>query len=204
MINKNLGVVLILSFVLGGCVSSKSYVDPKYSGIDYLAIKGVEKQYQAKIDVEFQRNGEHLPAVDAELLSNVERIFRASGVVVPSSDNGDLYIKVTCNNIADLAAARAKGFGTGLTFGAAGSAVTDFYQVTIEFTLEGEAVEKEYDHAIHTTIGNKAPPVKDVEPTSLGNAFSGVVEDVILQFIKEMQDSNVLTLNSPFVSKYIF
>lgn len=198
MINKNKIAILIVIIVLGGCVSSKSYIDPKYSGIDYSQIKGVEKQYNAQIDIEFQRNGEHVAAVDPELRSNVERIFRASGVVVPATDQGNLYIKVICNNIADLAAARAKGFGTGLTFGAAGSAVTDYYQVTIEFKLGDEVVKKNYDHAIHTTIGNKAAPVQGVEPTSIGNAFSGVVEDVILQFIKEMQDNNILTLHFLF------
>lgn len=199
---KNVVAICMISVVLGGCISSKSYIDPKYSGIDYSEIKSVKSQYGARIDIEFQRNGEHLAAVDSELRSNVERIFRASGVVLPS-DEGDLSIKIICNNIADLAAARAKGFGTGLTFGAAGTAVTDFYQVTIEFKNGDEVVVKNYEHAIHTTIGNKAAPVQGVEPTSLGNAFSGVVEDVILQFLKEMQANNILTLNDLFFIKSV-
>jgi len=189
----------LLVLALGGCVSPKAYVDPKYAGTSYSEIKRVEKQYNANIDVEFQRNGSHYSAADSELRANVERIFRASGVVVPSPGSSDMSIKVVCNNIADISGAAMKGFGTGLTFGAAGTAVTDFYQITIELKRGDEVVSKTYDHDIHTTVGNKAAPVQGVTPTTLANAFSGVVEDVVLQFVKEMQDSNVLTLNELFM-----
>lgn len=196
---KNVISIGLVSLILGACVSSKSYVDPKYNKISYSDINKVENQYSSNIEIEFQRNGEHLSAVDGELRANVERILRASGVIVPVAEVDDISIKIVCNNIADIAAARAKGFGTGLIFGAAGTAVTDYYQVTIEFKNGDNVIEKNFDHAIHTTIGNKAPPVQGVEPTSPGNAFSGVIEDVILKFIKEMQDSNILTLNELFL-----
>jgi hypothetical protein len=192
---KSILAVSIICMTLTGCLSSKSYVDPMYGGIDYVDIKPVNKQYEAKIDVIFQRNGKHLPSVDAELRSNVERIFRATGVVLPSKSQDGLSIKIVCNNIADISAAKAKGFGTGLTFGAAGTAVSDFYKITIELKQGDTMINKQYDHAIHTTIGNKAAPVSGVEPTSVGNAFSGVIEDAILQFIKELQGNNILTLN---------
>ncbi len=198
MIIKNVMTIGLIGLFVGGCVSSKSYVDPKYSDTSYTKIRKVEKQYDVKIEIEFQRNGKHLAAVDNELRSNVERVFRASGVVVPSATESNISIKITCNNIADIAAARAKGFGTGLTFGTAGTAVTDFYNITIEFRKGDEVVVKSYDHALYTTIGNKAPPVQGVEPTSAGNAFSGVLEDVILQFLKDMQDKNILTLHDLF------
>lgn len=197
-ITKSVAVGLV-ALAVGGCVSPKSYVDPKYKEVSYSDINRVQTLYPASIDVEFQRNGKSFPGATGELRSNVERIFRASGVVTPSAAASDFSIKVVCNNVADLSSAATKGIGTGLTLGLAGTAVTDFYQVTIELRQGDQVISKHYDHAIHTTIGNKAAPVQGVTPTSAANAFGGVVEDVILQFLKEMQENNVLTLNDLFL-----
>jgi hypothetical protein len=185
-------MLICLSIVMTGCISAKSYVDPKYGPVSYADAKKPAKPHDVKIDVEFQRNGEHIPRVDKELRANVEKVFINSGVVAPSANATDITIKVTCNNIADLKGAMAKGFGAGLTFGAAGTAVTDFYQITIGLKQGNTVVEKKYDHAIHTTIGNKAAPVQGVAPVKPVEAFGGVIEDVILQFITEMQSKNVL------------
>ena len=184
-----------------GCIMPKSYVDPKYKDIEVGQLKLVENKHHANIDIEFQRNGERFTRADKLLRTNVEKILLDSGVVVPSADPQRITIKVICNNIADLKAARAKGFGTGLTFGAKGSAVTDFYQVTIELKQGDKVIEKKYDHALHTTIGNAEAPVEGVEPTNPNEAFGGVIEDVILQFIKDMQAQNILTLEALFLKK---
>lgn len=193
--------LICTTFVLTGCISAKSYVDPKYGTLSYADAKKPAKPHDVKIDVEFQRNGEHLSRVDKELRTNVEKIFVNSGVVAPSANSTDISIKITCNNIADVKGAMTKGFGTGLTFGAAGSAVSDFYQVTIELKQGSTVIEKKYDHAIHTTIGNKAAPVQGVTPVKPVEAFGGVIEDVVLQFIKEMQSKNILVLNQPLTQQ---
>ena len=105
------------------------------------------------------------------------------------------------NNIADLDEAAAKGFGTGLTLGAAGSAVTDFYDIKIELYMGDEPpLTKTYKHAIVTTIGNKPAPL-DVEPTTVSDAFGKVVEDAMLNFVKEMQAQNLLSLLYVFIFK---
>lgn len=191
---RRIFAILTLGLVLSGCITSQSYLDPKFKAIGYGDIKQVKNKHNVFIDVEFQRNGEHLSAVDNQLRTNVEKIFLKSGVVIPSADAGKMAVKVVCNNIADVDGAMSKGFTTGLTLGASGTVVTDFYQVTVEYRQGKKLVKKKYDHAIHTTIGNKQAPVKGVKPTSLNEAFGGVVKDVILQFIKEMQAKNMLTL----------
>lgn len=185
----------LLALAVGGCVSSKSYVDPKYKAVSYSDVKRVQDLYGVNVSVDFQRNGKAFPAANGELRSSVERVLRASGVVIPTTGSTDLAIKVVCNNVSDMGGAAMKGMGTGLTLGLAGTAVTDHYQVIIEFRQGNEVISKRYDHAIHTTVGNKSAPVSGVAPTSAANAFSGVVEDVVLQFLKEMQESNVLTFN---------
>ncbi len=110
-----------------GCISSKSYVDPSFGKATYDDIQKVETQHAMLVDIEFQRNGEAFPDANAEVRSHVERTLRASGVITPDLDSTPKRIKVTVNNVADLGEAAAKGFATGLTFGAVGTPVTDYY-----------------------------------------------------------------------------
>jgi hypothetical protein len=195
---RNVIALLCLSYVVTGCISSKSYVDPKYGDLNYSHIKKPVEVKPANIEIEFQRNGKVFPKAEKLLRADVEKVLVASGVVTPSTDSAPIKIKVVCNNIADIKGAMSKGFGAGLTFGAKGTAVTDFYQVTIQLTQGDKVIEKQYDHALHTTIGNKEAPVKNVAPQKLNDGFSSVIEDVILEFIKEMQAQNILTLNELF------
>ena len=191
---KNIISMAFLSIFLSGCISPKTYVDPSFSNASYDQIKSVNKKYSSNVLIEFQRNGEHFSRADGELRGHVERTLRATGVITPGGDSSKYAIKVTVNNIADMGDAVAKGFGTGLTFGAAGSLVTDYYEATIEFVDENGAKHVgTYKHALHTTIGNKKAPFDNVKPTTPAAGFGTVVEQTILNFIKEMQDKGVLT-----------
>lgn len=177
---------IIYAWAVSGCVSPQAYVDPQYRHATYDSVKRPSNPIPVKLETQFQRNGTPLPAVDAELRGNVERTLRATGVYVPVKD-APMLMRVTANNIADVAAARAKGFGTGLTFGAAGSTVDDNYLFTC--SLSGEShpvVEHSYKHAIHTTIGNTKAP-SGMTPTTLADAFSRVVEDAVLNCVQDLQ-----------------
>lgn len=184
--------VLFMCVSVTGCLSTKSYVDPEFRKAAYSDIGKVATKYKGNIDVEFQRNGKHLSKVDKELRTHVEKVFRATGVVELTTEPVELKIKVIANNIADLDEARRKGFATGLTFGAAGTTVTDYYDFTIECQNGGTNKSFTYKHAIHTTVGNSPAPIP-VEPLPLGEAFGKVVEDIILNFVREMQQSGELT-----------
>ena len=184
--------VLFVCFCVAGCLSTKSYVDPQFKKATYSDIAKASTQYKSNIEVEFQRNGEHFSKVDNELRTHVEKVFKATGVVEPTTDPAEFKIKVIANNIADLDEARRQGFTTGLTFGAAGSTVTDYYDFKIEYNKRGTSKSYTYKHAIHTTIGNSPAPIP-VEPVPLGEAFGKVVEDIILNFVKDMQRNGELT-----------
>jgi hypothetical protein len=191
---RKIGLVTVLFFCVcvTGCLSSKSYIDPQFKKAAYSDIGKVATKYKGNIDVEFQRNGEHLSNVDKELRTHVEKVFRATGVVEPVTEPVGLKIKVIANNIGDLGEARRKGFATGLTFGAAGSTVTDYYDFTIEYQNGSTSKSFSYKHAIHTTVGNRSAPIP-VEPVPLAEAFGKVVEDIILNFVRDMQQSGELT-----------
>jgi hypothetical protein len=183
--------LLALAGLLAGCISPQSYVDPQYRLASYDAIQRVAQPVPVKVDVHFQRNGKPLPAADNELRGHVERTLRATGVFTPAADAAGT-ISITGNNIADLAEARSKGFATGLTFGAAGSMVDDNYEFTCAYQDgAGHDRNASFKHAIHTAIGKTEAPA-NLTPTTPADAFGHVVEDVVLNFVKQLQDAGLV------------
>ena len=187
---KHIIRILMLSVFLYGCSTPVSYVDQQYSKTKYEDITRLVEPLKLKVNVVFQRNGEPLPAVDNELRGHVERVLRATGVVVPVSTGTTGELDVTVNNVADLAEAAAKGFGTGLTFGVAKSNVTDFYELKASLRIKEKVIyHNNYKHAIHSSIGlhDEATSAQGMTPSA---AFGKVVEDFILNFIQDFQQAN--------------
>ncbi|MFT3776111.1 MAG: hypothetical protein QM820_63010 [Minicystis sp.] len=180
--------LLIALLLLPACFSVKAYVDPKFHKAGYGTIQRPAQPTPLRLVAEFQRNGERMPAADQELSGHLDRVLRDTGVFAPGGGAGaPARLRVVANNIADLADARSKGIGTGLTFGAAGSTVSDNYEFTFEYTrADGTAVKTTYQHVIHSVVGNGDGP-EGMTPTTLADAFGRVVEDVTLNFLADMQ-----------------
>ena len=145
-----------------------------------------------RLIVEFQRDGKPFPKADPTLRDNTERVLRASGVIVPVTDEGEGTIKIVLNNIGEKGAV-AKGIGTGLTFGLAGTTVTDAYEMTISITANGKTIERTaMKHALHTAIGNTTIP-DGIETMPPNVAFERVLEQLILRALRDMQSAGELT-----------
>jgi hypothetical protein len=186
---KKTAIVLGL-FLCGAAYAStpKSYVDPSYGKIQYSDFVKPAQPYKLKLKVEFQRNGQHLPAVDNQLMQQVDSVVRASGFAMPvgDSESGSDSLTFVVNNIADLAEARRKGFGTGATLYLKGSVVTDNYEMQATATINGKTVSKSgYKEAILTAIGHASGP-EGVPPMTVTEAFNKVVEQLILQFLRDL------------------
>ena len=193
MIINRIAMVAVLSCItLAGCSSPKSFIDPSVAKLSYDDVKRRAEPLKLKLVVEFQRNGEHLPKVDSTLRDNAERVLRGTGVIVASDDHPVGEIKVVVNNIADMAAARAKGFGTGLTFGLAGSTVTDAYEMSISITENGKTVSRSgIKHSLFTIIGRgNVPEGSETIPPNV--AFERVLEQMILRALHDMQSTGEL------------
>jgi hypothetical protein len=199
--NNKLLAIGAAAIFLSGCISVKSYVDPGFGPATYSELRAPLQKHQVRVDVEFQRNGEPFPRASGELRSHVERTLLASGVVQPEVSGVDTVIKVVVNNVADMGDAVAKGFGTGLTFGAAGSTVVDGYEIKISLIADGQQVDTAYEHALHSTVGNSAPPFQGVEGTTPADAFGKIVEEAVIKFIKDMQARDLLTFLGMPVSR---
>jgi hypothetical protein len=76
------------------------------------------------------------------------RMFGTLSETAGSADSG--LLRVVIDDQADMGDAAAKGFGTGLTFGLAGSLVTDVYVCTASYTVGGKTVETTVQHALHS------------------------------------------------------
>lgn len=191
-----LRALLVSCAVVGltACISPQAYVDPAFREAQLGEIKPAKVPYPISLQVQFLRNGEALPVADAELRAAVEQALAASGVLVVDANGSPMALNIVANNLADIGDASAKGFGTGLTFGAVGTTVTDYYEFQVSLTAaDGKAVNRQYKHAIHTVIGNDDAPVAGVQPVALTDAFAMVVRDVIDNFLKAMQADGQLT-----------
>lgn len=172
--------------LLSACISPKSYVDPKYATLDYSDVTVAARDIS--LTTTFTRQGKPIKRAQKLLQTNVEEILTKAGYRIVE-DGADMALQMSFNNVPEEGAF-GKGFGTGLTLGLAGTAVSDFYEVTIVQTQADQTSTREYGHAIHTTIGNKSAPVANVAASAnLNDAFYEMVEDVVLQFLIDMDAS---------------
>jgi hypothetical protein len=188
--------VLLLSFSsLMGCVSPKTFVDPSVPKVSYEDIERRAEPLRLTLAVEFQRNGQPFPKVDSQLKDKAERLLRATGLIVPTDEQPVGDIKIIVNNIGDIGAAAATGFGTGLTFGLVGSTVMDSYEMTISITVNGKTVTRTaIRHALYTAIGNATlPPGVEIVPTNV--AFDRVIEQMLLRGLHDMQKADELVVS---------
>jgi len=184
--------VLAASLLLTGCVSTKSFVDPTFAKVSYGDLTKRSAPLRLRLTVEFQRNGQPLPRADATLRDNAERVLFDSGLIAPVDDEGEGEIRIVMNNIADMRDAAAKGLGAELTFGLAGSTVTDAYEMWVSITVHGKTIGRTaFKHALHTAIGhvNTPPGLEGVSPNV---AFGRVTEQLLLRVLQDMQQSGEL------------
>jgi hypothetical protein len=189
--------LLVTALFLTGCFSVKSYVDPSFSTATYENIVPTLGTFRVKVKVEFQRDGEPYEPVNEILKKDVENALVSTGIIIPDVEATDVTMTIVVNNIPE-SGATAKGIGVGLTYGLAGTSVIDSYDVSIAYKEPSRLeTSKQYQHAIRTTLGfdNGQPPfLGKVKATTTADAFSTLVEQVIIEFVADMQREGYLTL----------
>jgi len=186
----------LTSLLAAGCMTVKTAVDPAYGTTKYEDIARPTEPYRWKVSVQFLRNGDPVQKADSTLRDSVERVLRASSVVIPTPDATSGEIRVVLNNVTDMKAAAAKGFGSGLTFGLVGTTVTDYYEMEVTIAADGRNFHKSgIRHALISAVGNKSLP-EGLEPLPPTTAFNKLVEQMLLNALKEFQQSGSLSLRS--------
>lgn len=192
-------IVSLAALLLTACISPRSYLDPSQPKIAYTDLERPSRPIALKLTTEFQRNGEPNPKANPTLLDNTSRILRATGIIEPDGQNSSGTIHVTVNNIADVATAATKGFGTGLTFGLVGSTVADNYELTMAISMNNKTITKSgIRNGIATAIGNTSTP-PGVETFTPSLAFQKVLEQMLLEALKQIQSDNSLSTTTTIV-----
>lgn len=192
----------LLTLSLAACITPHSYVDPALHDTAWTAIKPPAQKQAVGLTIEFFRNGERLARADKTLRASLERALAKSGVVVLQPTGATATLTAKFDNIADISEAMKKGFGTGLTFGAKGSSVTDAYAITFIYDDGSGPIEKHYEHALHTTIGN-APAPTSAAPMSPVQAFDQVVEDALIHFLRDLQAEGKLVIGRDGSARFV-
>ena len=104
---------------------------------------------------------------------------RFSTVTETPAENGAL-LNVSINNITEKGAA-GKGFKVGLTFGLAGTVVTDTYRIRLDYALgpASPAIVQTVEHRLLTKIGAKSPPENADKAKNLVEAIHIVVRQAL-------------------------
>jgi hypothetical protein len=182
--------VVVLAGFTAGCLSIKSYVDPFLPQVGYGDLLPRRDVRPAVLTVAFHRNGEPASLGTSRARDEIRTVFEKSKLfsAVTDKPTGDAdQFDIVLDNRGDVGDAMAKGMLTGITFGGAGSRVTDGYVFTVKFQRAGaEPLTKVYRHAIHSTIGNAAEP-QGIAPMSISEAFSKVVEGLVLNLLLDLQ-----------------
>ena len=183
---------IILSTQLTGCLTPKSYLDPQYPQLSVASIAQPAQAIPVKVSVNFQAQGKDVPTANAELKAIVERSLRSTAVFSPTESISTPSLYVNINNTGDQQQAKNQGLATGLTFGAVGSKITDYYDINFKYNdAQGVAHDASFKHAIITTIGNAKGP-EGQKALSIPTAFNQIVESVVIGFVKKFQDEGVI------------
>ena len=184
--------LLSCALALSGCLTVHSYVDPALPHVAKADIVAPATPRPVQVAFEFRTKGSASAAGTAELQPRVVAVAAESGLfssVTREAAGPDAgLLTVVIDNVAvNGENAEAKGFGTGLTFGAVGSMVTDGYVATVTYSRAGETTSVEVRHALHTTIGNKAGPDGLTAVTPL-EAVHQVIDQIIWNGLDQLAD----------------
>lgn len=177
--------------LLTGCASV--YVDTATKEVPVSQMKKAADPKPVQLVFEFQTKGAPNPRATTLLKDAVTKEVTDTGLFSkvatdPTPNIG--MLNVTLNNVPLTENAAGKGFVTGLTFGLAGSAVTDGYICTVSYLPAGQTtpIVKVARHAIHTTVGNANPPAGVQKSASMLEAVNQMTRDVLSNALKDLSD----------------
>lgn len=179
----------LLAASLTGCATS--YVDTATKEVPAAAFKKPATPKPVQVVFEFQTKGVANAAATKLLSTQVTDQIKGSGLFAEVQStpvaNGAL-LSVVLNNVPLSDDAFSKGFVTGLTFGLAGSQVTDGYVCSIKYLPGGQApaITKSAQHAIHTVLGAKEAPANATPSENVEAAVRTMTRQVVSTALNEL------------------
>lgn len=181
--------ILLGAILLSGCANM--YVDGTTKEISSSQFKQPDPLHPAQVLFEFQTKGiTNVRATDFLKAKVIDQI-KSSGLFSEVSEGpvaGGALLSITLNNIPVTDDAFKKGYITGLTFGLAGSQVTDGYLCTARYMHDasGPAIVKQARHAIHTTLGNAAIPANATKAANAAEAVTSMTHQIVSNVLNDL------------------
>jgi len=184
-----LACMLAATSWLAGCATH--YVDGTTREVPAAQMLKPAQPKPVQLLAEFQTKGVANARATEHTRKMVVDAVQGSGLFSEVKDTpvpGGGVLQVTINNVPLTDDAAAKGFITGLTFGAAGNQVTDGYICTVSYLPPGQAtpIVKTARHAIHTTLGNANPPAGAKKSATALDAVQQVTREVLSNALKDL------------------
>lgn len=181
--------VAVAALAISGCASV--YVDTTLGDTKPEDIKKPAQPKPVQYLFSFQTKGTANASATNLLKTQVVEQVQASGLFSQVSEapvEGGSLLNITINNVPLTDDAAAKGFATGLTFGLAGSTVTDGYIGTLEYLppAPGAKISLTAQHAIHTTVGATNPPPHAEKADGFEAAARKVVRQLVAKGLKDL------------------
>ncbi len=188
---RSAGLAVIACLTLSGCLSMKFYVDPALPTIAKSELVPPSPQHPAHVLFEFRSKGSANTTATSQLRGQVVAAVAESGLfssISPAAGDTDAgQLKIVIDNVPLTENAAAKGFGTGLTFGLAGSQVTDGYTCVVSYTRGDKTTTATVKHALHSTIGNHSGPA-GLTAMPAQDAINQVMQQMVWNALKELND----------------
>ncbi len=190
---QNLATIALSTFacvLLSGCLSTRSYIDPALPLTGKADVGSATTPAPVQVLSEFRTNGNANARATALMRPRVLAVLNESGLFslaseTPTASAGRLTMVI--DNVPLTENAAGKGFGTGLTFGAVGTMVSDGYTATMTYTRGTESKEVTVKHAIHTTVGNHSGP-PGLTPVSMDEAANKVIDQLTWNGLKQLSE----------------
>lgn len=176
-------IVAAAALLLSGCIAPRMFVDPALGDVPASERVAAADPRPVQFVFEFRTKGAANARATNQLRAQITETVRASGLFSEVSNapvpNGAM-LAVTIDNVPQEDAA-ARGFGTGLTFGLAGTTVTDFYEANARYVPSAGASElrTQVRHAIHTQIGATEAPANMVQAASPQEAVNTTMRQIL-------------------------
>lgn len=177
--------------VFSGCASH--YLDASTKEVAAAQYKKPAQAKPVQLLFEFQSKGVINTRATDYLKVQVGEQVKASGLFSVVDDKavpGGALLSITLNNVPLTDDAFSKGFMTGLTFGLAGSTVSDGYVCTVKYLNGGpaEPITKVARHAIHTTMGATATPEKATKAENIEAAVRTMTREIVSNTLNDLSN----------------
>lgn len=185
-----MGVLFVAAAVfLTGCASV--YVDTATKEVADADIKRPAIPLAATLVFDFQTNGAPNARATQLLKDQVTAQVQKTGIfeIAKGEAAGKAaLLTITLNNVLITKDAAQQGFVTGLTFGLAGSAVTDGYICTVTYVPANgsSTVVATAKHAIHTTLGNASAPANAVKSASIEEGVRTMMRQIVANALRDL------------------